>query len=125
MTVAAGPCAVEYRIDRASQNQRWPLPFAYMAPEHIAASLSAASGSGRTLRYGTEFTVSGQEVVTLTLLPVGSTLRLARTTPLEQPTLWVEGQAISTQAIMRACDRLTCMVQELAERVGRLEKSAL
>lgn len=122
MTVAAGPCAVEYRIDRASQNQRWPLPFAYMAAEHVTASLTTASGSGRALRAGAEYTVSGQEVVTLTLLPVGSTLRLARSTPLEQPTLWVEGQTISTQAIMRACDRLTCIVQELAERVERIEK---
>ncbi len=122
MTVAAGPCAVEYRIDRAGQNQRWPLPFAYVAPEHVTVSLTTASGNSRALKPGTDFTVDGQEVVTLAMLPGGGTLCLGRATPLEQPTLWVEGQAISTQAIMRACDRLTCMVQELAERVERIEK---
>ena len=121
MTVAAGPCAVEYRIDRASQRQSWPLPFAFLAPEHVTASLTTSSGARRTLQAGAEFMVSGQEAVTLVPLPVGGTLRLARATPMEQPTLWVEGQAISTQAIMRACDRLTCMVQELAERIERIE----
>ena len=118
MTVEAQACNVEYAVTRAATNLRWSLPFATAAPEHVTASLPEL---GRTLRPGTDFSVQGREVVTHISLPLGTTLRLARSTPLEQPILWVEGQAISTQAIMNACDRLTMMVQELAARVERLE----
>ena len=121
MTVAASPCVAEYDVTRAGPNQRWPLPFAYMAPEHVTAMLlppvAAAQASARMLRQGTEFSVNGQEAETLIPLPLGARLRFSRNTPLEQPTLWVEGQALDTQAIMRACDRLTMMVQELAARL--------
>ena len=118
MTVAATPCVVEYRVERASLNQRWPLPFAYMAAEHVTATLTPQTQGlkPRQLQQGTDFSVSGQEAVTHIPLSVGARLRFARTTPAEQPILWVEGQAIDTQAIMHACDRLTMMVQELVAR---------
>ena len=119
MTVAATPCVVEYRVERASLNQRWPLPFAYMAAEHVTAALTPQTQGAppRQLQQGADFSVIGQEAVTHIPLSVGARLCFARTTPAEQPILWIEGQAIDTQAIMHACDRLTMLVQELAARV--------
>ena len=123
MTVAATPCVVEYRVERASLNQRWPLPFAYMAAEHVTAALTPQTqgASARQLQQGADFSVIGQEAVTHIPLPVGARLRFARTTPAEQPILWVQGQTIDTLAIMHACDRLTMLVQELAARVEGVE----
>ena len=118
MTVEAMPCVADYTVTRASANVSWPLPFAVLAPEHVTASLPEL---GRTLVRGEEYRVSGKEVVTLVPLPLGATLRLARATPLEQPVLWVEGQALAAADIMAACDRLTLMVQELAARITSLE----
>jgi hypothetical protein len=121
MTVDSTPTGIVYTITDDAAGTEYPLNFPYIDPDDVKAFY--AVGSDRTpLVYGTDYTVDGQMLTSLSAWPVNAALAIYRETPLTQEILWVDGQAIYAPDIMRADDKLTLILQEMENDVSRAVK---
>ena len=123
MTVDLNPTGIVYTVTVGSSGQEYPLTFPYLSPSDVHAYYVDSDGLHHTMINGTDFTLPQYGVAKVTdSLPVNSKLAFYRMTPLTQDLLWVDGQAVYTPDIMQADDKLTLIVQELANDVDRSVK---
>ena len=118
MTVDITPTGVAYLVTESAPGVEYPLPFPYMQTTDIKAYISK-DGKKTALPNGAGFQVVDQTFTTLIILPLYSTLVIYRETALTQEILWVDGQAVHPPSIMKGDDKLTLIVQELANDVDR------
>lgn len=118
MTVDITPTGVVYLVTESLPGVEYPLPFPYMQTTDIKAYISE-DGKKTSLPNGAGFQVVDQTLTTLITLPLNSTLVIYRETALTQEILWVDGQAVHPPSIMKGNDKLTLIVQELANDVDR------
>ena len=118
MTVDITPPGVVYFVTESAPGVEYPLPFPYIQTTDIKAYISK-DGKKTALPNGAGFQVVDQTFTTLITLPLYSTLVIYRETALTQEILWVDGQAVHPPSIMKGDDKLTLIVQELANAVDR------
>ena len=118
MTVDITPTGVVYLVTESAPGVEYPLPFPYMQTTDIKAYISK-DGKKTALPNGAGFQVVDQTFTTLIKLPLYSALVIYRETALTQEILWVDGQAVHPPSIMKGDDKLTLIVQELANDVDR------
>ena len=118
MTVDITPPGVVYLVTESAPGVEYTLPFPYIQTTDIKAYISK-DGKKAALPNGAGFQVVDQTFTTLITLPLYSTLVIYRETALTQEILWVDGQAVHPPSIMKGDDKLTLIVQELANDVDR------
>lgn len=118
MTVDITPTGVVYLVTESAPGVEYPLPFPYMQTTDIKAYISE-DGKKTALPNGAGFQVVDQTFTTLIILPLNAKLVIYRETALTQEILWVDGQAVHPPSIMKGDDKLTLIVQELANDVDR------
>lgn len=123
MTVDLNPTGIVYTVTAGSSGQEYPLTFPYLSPSDVHAYYVDSDGLHHKMINGTDFTLPQYGIARVTdSLPINSKIAFYRVTPLTQDLLWVDGQAVYTPDIMQADDKLTLIVQELANDVDRSVK---
>lgn len=98
------------------------VDFQFLAPEHLVVT-KGATGVETTLVLGTDYTVAGPSAplpgtgsITLAApATAGHKVRITRSTPRDQLTTLSPAGPISTAAVMATDDKLTLIVQEIAD----------
>lgn len=119
MTVDSTPTSVVYVVNETLPGVEYPITFPYMKTTDIRAYISEGTVEKTPLPNGSAFSVVDQTLTTLIVLPLNATLVIYRETELTQDILWVDGQAVYPPSIMKGDDKLTYIVQELANQVDR------
>ena len=91
--------------------QSTPIPFSYIYSEHIraftATSFTPNNPDNTNLVYGTDYTITGQNFITMKTLATGLNLVIYRRTPETQEIDWTDGEAVYTPSIESADDKKT------------------
>lgn len=106
------------------KQQLWPVPFAFVQPEHVLAIHSKTDGTHVTLAYGYDYTVTGGGTggTLQYLLPAGDRLTIWREMPLTQELDLHNTGPLDMEAVERALDGITMQVQQLNEGMERCVK---
>ena len=116
-TAKAGPYA------GAGTTGPFPVPFRFLDATHLRV-IRTAQGVETVLALTADYTVTGVGAasgsVTLTApLPVGQTLTVLRSVPATQEADYVPGDAFPAESHEEALDKLTMLVQQSGEELGR------
>jgi hypothetical protein len=123
MTVSAGTARNTY----TAAGTTFPYTFRILAETHIQVILRDPVGAETTLTLGTDFTVDsvgyeGGNVETVEEYGSDYTIVLLRNVPAEQQTDYTENDEFPAEAHEEALDKLTMLVQQLQEELGRCVK---
>lgn len=103
----------------------FPVPFRFMATTHLSIVKTSAAGIDTMLTLGTDYSASGADVVSggvvVTTAPVaiGEKLTIVLDIPIEQLTDYVPNDPFPAETHERALDKITLILQQLRERIGR------
>ncbi|WP_027186652.1 hypothetical protein [Desulfovibrio cuneatus] len=102
---------------------QWPVPFPFLQPEHVRATLVDPSGSGRALLYNAEYTVKtnaerrGGSLGYL--VPANHELVVHLDLPYSQEIDLYNNGILDAEVLEYGLDKLTLLCAQLAERVSR------
>lgn len=102
----------------------FPVPFRFLDASHLQVTRTDASGVNTVLELGADYSVQGvgQNTGAVTLLAplaVGFKLTVLRNVPATQEADYVQNDAFPAESHERALDKLTMLVQQQGEMVGR------
>lgn len=106
----------------------FPFPYPFFADGDLVVIKTDAAGADTTLTLTTDYTVSGAgdpsggSVTTVAAVAAGETITIVRTLDLTQGLDLVENDDMPSDSLEDALDRLTMIVQQLAEVDGRCVK---
>lgn len=107
------------------------FPHRFLAAADLIVTAIAADGSESVRTIDVHYTVSGVDnpaggtVTPLAVRPSGTSWRIERKTPIEQPTDYVSGNAFPAESHERALDRLALIDQEQQAAAATLESRAV
>jgi len=121
---------VETDLDRAQYATNattgpWTVPFYFLASEELGVTYTDAAGVDHALALNVDYTVvgagdlAGGTITTIQAYAVGGSITILRDMLLTQETRYVDGDEFPAASHERALDRLTMIVQQLREAVGR------
>lgn len=122
MTVNASVMWRERYKGDGMQSQ-WPVPFPFLQPEHVRATLVDPAGAGRSLLYNAEYTVSvnterrGGTVGYL--VPANHELVVHLDLPYSQEIDLYNNGIMDAEVLEYGLDKLTLLCAQLAERISR------
>lgn len=98
--------------------------FPFIDDTYLRVIKTNTSGVDSILIYGTDYSVSGAgtpsgSVTLVAVLAVGEKLTIVRNVPATQEVDYVENDSFPAESHEEALDKLTMLVQQTAERVGR------
>lgn len=103
----------------------FPVDFRFLEDTHLRVIKTDPAGQMQTLVLGTDYSVTGAgeeaggELMLTANLPVGYTLVILRNVPATQMADYVEGDSFPAESHERALDKLTMLVQQQQETLGR------
>ena len=103
----------------------FPINFRFLEDSHLRAIKTDASGVSSTISLNTDYSVtgagtaSGGTVMLTVPLPVGWKLTILRDVPATQEADYVENDPFPAESHERALDKLTMLVQQQGEAMGR------
>ena len=122
MTVNASVMWRERYKGNGTQSQ-WPVPFPFLQPEHVRATLVTPSGAGRALQYNAEYTVSANTErrggTVGYLVPANHELVVHLDLPYSQEIDLYNNGILDAEVLEYGLDKLTLLCAQLAERVSR------
>jgi hypothetical protein len=123
MTVSSSLSKVAY----ATNGTTGPFStfFYVLESSHLKVTYRDAAGITTTLALSVDYTVdgagepSGCTVTTLTAFPPGGVLTIVRDVPVTQSTDFRDNDSLPAEALERAVDKLTMILQQQAEQIAR------
>lgn len=103
----------------------WSIPFYFLEDADILAVYADATGAETNLVLTTDYSLtgagdeSGGTMTTVSAYAAGGTLTILRDVDALQTTEFQDGDNFPASAVNRGLDRLTMIVQQLKEKVGR------
>ena len=103
----------------------WTVPYYFLEDEHLSVVYTDGFGVDTTLTLTTDYTVtgagvlSGGTVTTVAHYPSGGVLTILRVVPATQETDYTETDPFPAEALERALDKLTMLVQQAGYASGR------
>jgi hypothetical protein len=121
---------VETDLDRAQYATNattgpWTVPFYFLVNSELAVTYTDAAGVDTLLGLDIDYAVvgagdeDGGTITTTQAYPAGGQLVILRDMQFVQETVYVEGESFPAKTHERNLDRLTMIVQQLREMVGR------
>jgi len=123
MTVVSEQKKNQYNCD-GSQTV-FPYTFLILSDTHLLVVHRDEDGNETVLSLGTDYSVSdvgnpsGGNVTTVATYPVLTTLTITRNVPATQETDYIENDIFPADSHEKALDKLTMIVQEVIEKIGR------
>lgn len=124
MTVESQTSTVSYVVTNPKIGTEYPITFPYVEATDVKAYYLRVlnhSSVKTEMTINKDYTVEGRTLTTLVEIPLegGPKLAVYRSTERSQEIVWVDGQAVYPPNVMKADDKLTFIVQELTDEVGR------
>ena len=122
MTVNASVMWRERYKGNGIQSQ-WPVPFPFLQPEHVKATLVDPAGAGRALLFNAEYTVNANTErrggTVGYLVPANHELVVHLDLPYSQEIDLYNNGILDAEVLEYGLDKLTLLCAQLAERVSR------
>lgn len=123
MTVSTSTNRVQYNTNGTAGP--WTVPFYFLEDSHLAVTYTTSAGLETLLTLTTHYSVTGAgdedggTVTTVSSYAAGGTITILRSVPATQDTEYVETDSFPAVSHMMALDKLTMLVQQALEVIGR------